>query len=95
VRLELLNWGPVLRGQQLRRWADAGAVYFDIAMAESVEGVARLDTQLPPDRLLFGSHFPLFNFEAAQLKMVESGLPAQRRKAIEEDNARRLVARPA
>ena len=48
-------------------------------MWEGIEGVARLVEQLPPERVLFGSNFPLFYFEAALLKVQESGLPDARK----------------
>ena len=64
TRLMLLNWWPALRGEQLQPLADAGEVYFDFAMLEGIEGVARLVEQLPPERVLFGSNFPLFLFRS-------------------------------
>jgi predicted TIM-barrel fold metal-dependent hydrolase len=41
---------------------------------------------------LFGSHAPLFYFEAAALKLEESLLTAEQRQAIGQGNARRLIA---
>jgi len=93
VRLMLLNWWPALRGQRLDPLVEAGAVYFDIATVEGIEGIARLVERLPPERVLFGSHFPLFHFEAALLKMQESGLPEDKKSMLFEDNARRMLAR--
>ena len=49
--------------------------------------------QLPPERVLFGSNFPLFYFEAALLKMQESGLPEDKKTMLFEGNARRILAR--
>ena len=49
--------------------------------------------QLPPERVLFGSNFPLFHFEAALLKVQESGLPERRKTMLFEGNARRILAR--
>lgn len=93
ARLMLLNWSPSLRGQRLRPLADAGPVYFDIATWEGIEGVARLVEQLPPERVLFGSNFPLFYFEAALFKMQESGLPEDKKNMLFEGNAKRILAR--
>jgi len=45
---------------------------------------------VPCSRVLFGSHFPFFVFEAAVLKLVESPLADADRKAIEHANAKRL-----
>jgi hypothetical protein len=39
---------------------------------------------------VFGSHFPLFYFQSAALKVREAGFGAADAKAISEDNARRL-----
>jgi uncharacterized protein len=91
TRLMLLNWWPALRGQQLRPLADAGELYFDFSTLEGIEGVARLVEQLPPERDLFGSNFPLFLFEAAVLKVQESGLPEDRKSMLFEGNARRIL----
>jgi hypothetical protein len=90
-RLLLLNWWPALRGERIRPLADAGQVYFELATLEGIEGVARLVEQLPPERILFGSNFPLFYFEAALLKVQESGLPQERKTMLFEGNARRIL----
>ena len=87
----LLNWWPALRVERIRPLADAGEVYFDLAMLEGIEGVARLVEQVPPERILFGSNFPLFYFEAALLKVQESGLPEVRKTMLFEGNARRIL----
>jgi len=95
ARLMLLSWWPALRVQQIRPLADAGELYFDFAMLEGIEGVARLVEQVPPERVLFGSNFPLFYFEAALLKVQESGLPEARKGLLFEGNARRILAAKA
>jgi predicted TIM-barrel fold metal-dependent hydrolase len=92
ARLMILNWWPALRAERLRPLADAGEIYFDIAMLEGIEGVARLVEQLPPERVLFGSNFPLFYFEAALLKVQESGLPEAGKAMLFEGNARRMLS---
>jgi len=91
TRLILLNWWPALRGQQIRLLADAGELYFDLSMLEGIEEVARLVEQLPAERILFGSNFPLFYFEAALLKVQESGLPEVKKAMLFEGNARRIL----
>jgi len=93
ARLMLLNWTPALRVQQLKPLVDNGTVCFDIAMVEGIEGVARLLERVSPDRVVFGSHYPFFYFEAALLKMKESGLPEDRQRAVFEGNARRMLQR--
>jgi predicted TIM-barrel fold metal-dependent hydrolase len=89
--VQLLNWWPALRGRWLRPLADAGEIYFDIAMLEGIEGVARLLQDLPPERVLFGSYFPFFTLDAALNKMQESGLPEDKKAMLFEGNARRLL----
>lgn len=91
LRLQLLNAFRTLRGEPLLRLAAAGA-HFEIAMLEGVSGVANLLKQLPADRLLFGSHAPLFYFESAVLKLKESGLPPEQDRAVRSGNALRLRA---
>jgi predicted TIM-barrel fold metal-dependent hydrolase len=93
VWLVLLNWAAALRGQRLQTLADAGHVCFDIATVEGIEGVARLLEQLSPERVLFGSHFPFFNFDAALFKMQESGLPEDKKTMLFEGNAKRILPR--
>jgi predicted TIM-barrel fold metal-dependent hydrolase len=95
ARLFILNWWPTLRVDRIRPLADAGEIYFDIAMLEGIEGVARLVQQLPPERVLFGSNFPLFYFEAALLKVQESGLPEAGKTMLFEGNARRILSAKA
>lgn len=94
ARLVLLNWPPgVGEGQQLQSLASSGSVYFDISMVEGIEGIARIVKELPAERILFGSHYPLFYFESALLKMEESGLSDSQKQTLFEGNARRLLAR--
>ncbi len=92
VRLVLLNWAPAQQGQRLKPLADAGPIYFDISTVEGIEGIARLVERLAPERILFGSNFPLFYFESALLKMEESGLPGTSKQKILEGNARRILS---
>lgn len=69
-------------------------VYLDLAMWEGVEAVVAL-VRAAPDRVLFGSHLPLFAIESALLKVRESGIPDA--AALEQHTARRLLesVRPA
>ena len=94
LRLAVLNCYPQLKPDPLQRLASAGEVYFDFAMVEGVGGVARLMQNVSPERVLFGSNYPLFYFESALLKVQESGLTEAQKKVIFEDNARRLLSSP-
>lgn len=92
LRLVLLNAFrslPVLKAAEV---AKAGQVWFDIAMLESVAGIAKLIEQVSPDRIVFGSHSPLFYFESAELKLIESGLPESVLQQIRTNNATNLLA---
>lgn len=90
LRLVLLNALGALRPDSLRDLVDAGEVWVEISMLEGVGGIANLLAQLPVDRVLFGSHAPLFYFESALLKLKESPLSEDQLRAIRIDNARRL-----
>jgi hypothetical protein len=91
VRLILLNALKSPRPDDLHRLLTAGEVYVEIAMLEGAAALAQLLTDVPPERILFGSHAPLFYFESALLKLQESALPASHVRAIAHENARRLV----
>jgi predicted TIM-barrel fold metal-dependent hydrolase len=88
LRLVVLNAG---RNPYWKQIVAAGNVYFDIAMVERVGGVAQLAADISPERVVFGSHFPLFYFQSAALKVQESGFSPANAKSITEDNARRLL----
>jgi len=91
ARVMLLNWGMALRGPLLQSLIASRTVSFDISMVEGVEGVARLVDRVSLERVLFGSYYPFFLFEAALLKMKEAGLPEEKQKAVFEGNARGLL----
>lgn len=67
-------------------------VYCDIAMLEGVGKVDELLSLVPLSRVLFGSHAPLFYFESAKLKLKEADLGWYKRRAIEAENAKSLLA---
>jgi predicted TIM-barrel fold metal-dependent hydrolase len=91
LQLVLLNSLQVVRGDALKSLVATGRVYFEIATLEGVAGIARVLEQIPINRLLFGSHFPLFILESAVLKLRESELTAAQVKAITRANAQRLL----
>ena len=88
LRLVILN-AP--RDPLRKKIAAAGNVYFDIAMVEGVGGVGAMASEISAQRVVFGSHFPLFYLQSAALKITEAGFSAADEKAILEDNARRLL----
>ncbi|MBN1853915.1 MAG: amidohydrolase family protein [Pirellulales bacterium] len=92
LRLTLLNALRTLRGDALGKLVAAGDVYVEISMIEGVGAVGCLLDLLPADRVLFGSHAPLFYFEAAKMKLEESPLKPEVLRAIRHQNAKRLLA---
>jgi len=90
-RLVVLNCYPQLKFE-LQALAQAGEVYFDLSMVEGVGGVARLAERVSLERVLFGSHYPLFYFESALLKVQESSLSDVQQKKIFEENPRNLLS---
>lgn len=91
LRLVLLNaLTTPARSDQIARLAAQGEVYTDIATLESLAALETLVNDIPPTRILFGSHSPSFYFEAALLKLRESDLPPIHKSAIRHENATRL-----
>ncbi len=91
LRLVLLSAFRALRPEQVARLTSAGQVYVDLAMLEGAGGLARLLDVVSPQRVLFGSHFPLFYFESALFKVREAALPTTQLRAVCEGNARALL----
>ncbi len=92
LRLVMLNALRAWRGEALRRLVTAGDVGVEISMLEGVGGVRSLLDQVPAPCVLFGSHAPLFYWEAAELKLKESLLTSQETQSIRHQNAERLLA---
>ncbi len=90
ARILLLNAAKAKR-ELLSSLIQAGQVFLEIAMLESVNGIANLLKDCPLDRILFGSHAPFFYPEAALLKLQESPLAAPQIRAIADQNARKLL----
>lgn len=95
LRLVLLNALRTLQEPGRSALLRTGTVWVDIAMLEGVGGLETLLVHVPIESVLFGSHAPLFYFEAARLKLQESLLtPAQARALGTKNAARVLVDRP-
>jgi predicted TIM-barrel fold metal-dependent hydrolase len=90
-QLVLLNWFRAMKGDVLKKLAEMGNVWFDIAMVEGVGGTANLLKQVQESCVVFGSHAPFFYYEAALLKLKESALSDEQSRAICRDNARRVL----
>ena len=92
LRLVMVNALRTLRGDAVKQLIAAGNVNFEISMLEGVGGVGKILDTIPLDRLLFGSHLPLFNLESAVLKLQESELSDRQLNAISSENAKRLLS---
>lgn len=95
LRLVLLNSLATVARAALVELAATERVWFEIATQEGVGGVAALLETVSSARVLFGSHLPLFCLESALLKLDESALDADQRRAVEYENAQRLLGASA
>jgi hypothetical protein len=66
-------------------------VWLDFAMLEGVGGIEGLLKDWPLEKLVFGSHAPLFYWESAKLKLQESELSPGQLAAITHENATRCL----
>ncbi len=87
----LLGALKTVQGAPLDALIAAGQVYVEISMLEGVEGLAGLLARIPVERVLFGSHLPLFVLESALLKLRECSLTPDQLDAITHRSARRLL----
>jgi hypothetical protein len=82
-------------GQQLRLLRDAANVWAEISFVESGQALAGALQALGPDRLVFGSHSPLFYFEAeaAKFDVAAEDVPPSAIAAVRSTNAQTLLGR--
>jgi hypothetical protein len=93
ARVILLNAHRSIQGGGLDVIAALDQVWVDLGMLEGATGLTRLMQAIPVERILFGSHFPFFNWEAAHLKLLESPIGEAGRGRISRANARAMLGR--
>lgn len=89
VRVMVLNANTAMVLSALRGCTN---VWLDTAMIEGVGGVEQLLKSWPADKVCLGSHAPLFYWEAARLKLQESGLEGDVLEAVRHRNAAGALA---
>jgi predicted TIM-barrel fold metal-dependent hydrolase len=100
ARVQLLNGVTALQNPRVSELVAETRVAFDIANFEGTGALGRIldgkfgpaKSQVPLERLLFGSHAPFFPYEAALLRLFESPLEREQMMAIMQKNALRLAA---
>jgi predicted TIM-barrel fold metal-dependent hydrolase len=90
VSLVILNAFRSMTVDQARGLAVAGDIFYEIATLEGVDRVASLVDRVGPDRVLFGSHYPLFHLQSAALKLRETKLDPRILAQIGRENAVKL-----
>jgi predicted TIM-barrel fold metal-dependent hydrolase len=91
LRLVILDALKTVGADTLDALIGAGQVHVEISMLEGVEGISSLLQRVPVERVLFGSHLPLFILESALLKLQESELSPAQIDAITHKNAAQLL----
>ncbi len=91
LKVVLINPGRDVPAAVAAQFATVGQIYFEIGMIEGTGGLEKYLQQVPPERMLFGSHLPFFYFEAATLRLQESQPGDRITRLITYENARRLL----
>ena len=91
LRLQLLGAFRSVKSAQVSELAAAGNVSVEISMLEEVGGIEKLLKHVPVEKVLLGSHSPLFYLDSAILKLSESALPKFQYEAITLKNATKLL----
>lgn len=90
LKLVILNASKALL-PKLNKLVLHGQVYVDIAVFDGLAVIEDVLRDIPLERILFGSHSPMFYFESALLKLREAELTQAATNAIRFENAERLA----
>ena len=100
AKVQLLCWNEKVSNDLLKQIVSETNIVMDISWLESTGGLGLMiegnrwygpATPVPVERLLFGSHAPLFPVESSIIKLFESPLTLDQMKAVMNVNARRLL----
>lgn len=91
LNVMLLNAFRAVRGNAIAPLVATERIWFDIAWLEGIAGIERISSQIPVNKLVFGSYAPFFYFESSQLKLKESPLDDSQLAAIQGGNAETLL----
>lgn len=91
VQVQLLNSGRDVTPAILRELAELPNLWLEFAMTEGVGGVAKLASEFPFERLLFGTYAPCFPMESSLLKLQESELGQALHERLTRTNAEELL----
>jgi predicted TIM-barrel fold metal-dependent hydrolase len=81
----------VVRGEALARLVESHQVWVETATLEGAAGIEGILKSIPANRLLIGTHAPLFLPESAVAKLDESNLGETLRRQISLENAAALI----
>lgn len=92
LRLVVANGFRAPRGTALSDLAQIEWVYFDFGKLDVLDGLGQFLTIVPAEKVVFGSHSPMFYFESALLKFRESAVSREQERMLRGENAHRLLA---
>jgi len=90
AQVVLLNFRP--RGDAFSRLVKLPNVTFDVARVDATDGVRKLLSAAPLQRVLLGTHAPFLIPEASLIRIDESDLTPEEIAAVGWKNAKRLLA---
>ncbi|MCS7305587.1 MAG: amidohydrolase family protein [Thermoguttaceae bacterium] len=93
IKMMILNGFLHSTQPLLPRLLNTGRVWLEIATLEGLAGLEHILHRISANRIMFGSHVPLFSLESALLKLQEAELTTDIRETICWQNARHLLGR--